>query len=185
MNREAHRYSFCSAFRTCRLTSPLTKASCSNLVILLLSFLSIEKRHSTADGFVLRPWCNLCPYAEIAACHCYTFLCACIIADFESDYKQPSLNTFTSFQLLSSFRNLLQPVLFLHSLFTPPPPSEPTEAVKGKRKKYCSRITKNRADLSGRFLCRQIGSMNFQRYFFPLDGGGGVLIQSIIHLFIR
>jgi hypothetical protein len=36
----------------------------------------------------------------------------------------------------------------------PFPPSEKAEAVKGKRKKYCSHVMKKRADLSGRFLCR-------------------------------
>ena len=30
-------------------------------------------------------------------------------------------------------------------------------------------------------LVNQVGSVNFQRYFFPLDGGGGVLIQSIFN----
>ena len=59
------------------------------------------------------------------------------------------------------------------------PPSEPTEAVKGKRKKYCRHIKKEptcRTD----FSAAQIGSVNFQRYFLPLDGGGGVLIYSIL-----
>ena len=75
----------------------------------------------------------------------YDFLCACIITDLENENKQPSLNTFTSFQLFPSFHNLLQ--LFTTCSFPPFslytfPPSELTEAVKGKRKKYCSHITK-------------------------------------------
>ena len=159
MNREAHRYSFCSAFRTCRLASPLTKASCSNLVILLLSFLSIEKRHSTADGFVLRPWCNLCPYAEIAACHCYTiFLCACIITGFESENKQPSLNSFTSFQLLSGFRNLLQPITTFHNLFFSSilslhhPTIRTHRSRQGKKEKVLPSCHEKRADLKDSYL---------------------------------
>ena len=132
--------------------------------------LSIEKRHSTSNGFVLCPWCNLCPYAEIAACHCYTiFLCACIITDFECENQQPSLNTFTSFKLLPSFHNLLQ--LFttcsfpLFSLYTYTP-SEPTEAVKGKRKKYCSHVMK-KEPIWKTVICQSNRLFEFSAILFP------------------
>lgn len=118
----------------------------------------------------------------------YDFLCACIITDSECENKQPSLNTFTSFQLFPSFHNLLQ--LFTTCSFPPfslytYPPSEPTEAVKGKRKKYCSQITIKRVDLLGRFLCRADRLCEFSAILFPpvtLDGGGGVLIESTWNL---
>ena len=141
------------------------------------------KRHSTADGFVLRPWCNLCPYAEIAACHCYTiFLCACIITDFECENQQPSLNTFTSFQPIPSFHNLLQslitfsqPILFLHSLFTPSHHQNPPKPSREKGKSIAV-MSRKTSRFKRQLLVNQVGSVNFQRYFFPLDGGGGVLI---------
>ena len=150
--------------------------------------LSIEKRHSTADGFVLRPWCNLCPYAEIAACHCYTiFLCACIITDFECENQQPSLNTFTSFQPIPSFHNLLQSITIYYNFFTtysfPPfslytfPPSEPTEAVKGKRKKYCSHVMKKEPIWKTVFLSTKSALWIFSDTFSPLTGAV-FLIQS-------
>ena len=60
------------------------------------------------------------------------------------------------------------------------PPSEPTEAVKGKEKVLQSCHDK-RVTLKTVHFVIQAGSMFFQRYFFPLDGGGGVLIQSIFN----
>ena len=47
-------------------------------------------------------------------------------------------------------------------------PSEPTEAVKGKKEKVLQPYHEKRADLKDSFSVNQIGSMNFQRYFFPL-----------------
>ena len=58
------------------------------------------------------------------------------------------------------------------------PPSEKAEAVKEKKGKVLRSCHEKRADLKDSLSVNQIGSMNFQRYFFPLDGGGGVLIQS-------
>ena len=58
------------------------------------------------------------------------------------------------------------------------PPSEKSETVKGKRKKYCRHIKKEptcRTD----FSAAQIGSMNYQRYFFPLTGA---FFSDTIHL---
>ena len=54
-------------------------------------------------------------------------------------------------------------------------PSEPTEAVKGKGKSIVA-ISRKKSRLENRSTVNQVGSMNFQRYFFPLDGDGGVLI---------
>ena len=57
------------------------------------------------------------------------------------------------------------------------PTSEKTEAVKGKRKKYCRHITK-RADLSGRFLCVTDRLYKFSAILFPPWRGRVFLITS-------
>ena len=110
----------------------------------------------------------------------YDFLCACIITDLESENKQPSLYTFTSFQPIPSFHNFLQSIttfsqpIFSSILSLHLPTIRTHRSRQGKRKKYCGHFMKKRADLKDSFSANQIGSMNFQRYFFPLDGGGGV-----------
>ena len=51
----------------------------------------------------------------------------------------PSLNTFTSFQPIPSFHNLLQPILFLHSLFTPTHHQNPPKPSREKGKSIAAR----------------------------------------------
>ena len=104
----------------------------------------------------------------------YDFLCACIITGFESENKQPSLNTFTSFQPIPSFHNLLQsittfsqPILFLHSLFTPSHHQNPPKPSREKGKSIAA-ISRKKSRSERQLSVNQIGSLNFQRYFFPL-----------------
>ena len=95
------------------------------------------------------------------------------------------------FHIFSTISKFSQPITTFHNLFFSSilsihlPTIRTHRSRQGKKEKVLQSYHKKRADLSGRFLCRQIGSMNFQRYFFPLDGGGGVLIQSIIYLFMK
>ena len=110
----------------------------------------------------------------------YDFLCACIITDLESENKKPSLNTFTSFQLFPSFHNLLQ--LFTTCSFPPFslytfPPSEPTEAVKGKGKSIAGILWK-KEPIWRTVTCRSNRLFEFSAILFPPWRGRWGLIES-------
>ena len=70
-----------------------------------------------------------------------------------------------SFLLFSFFLS----ISLFFSIYTTPP-SEPTEAVKGKRKKYCSHGTKKRADLKDSYLSIKSALRIFSDTFSPLTG---------------
>ena len=63
------------------------------------------------------------------------------------------------------------------SLFTPPHHQNPPKPSREKGKSIAA-VSRKKSRSERQLPVYQIGSANFQRYFFPLDGGGGVLIES-------
>ena len=91
------------------------------------------------------------------------------------------------FHIFSTISKFSQPITTFHNLFFSSilslhhPTIRTHRSRQGKKEKVLQSCHEKRADLKDSFSVNQIGSMNFQRYFFPLDGGGGVLIQSIFN----
>ena len=81
-------------------------------------------------------------------------------------------------QSFTTYYNFSQPILFLHSLFTPPHHQNPPKPSREKGKSIAV-ISRKKSRSERQLPVNQIGSLNFQRYFLPLDGGGGVLIYSL------
>ena len=81
-------------------------------------------------------------YHDIVLYHTIAFKCK--LTDMERfafllDTFEPRLNRYCPVLILDLISILFTPFCPKGTL----PPSEPTEAVKGKRKKYCSHVTKN------------------------------------------
>ena len=91
---------------------------------------------------------------------------------FLLDTFEPRLNRYCPVLILDLISILFTPFCPKGTL----PPIRTHRSRQGKKEKVLQSCHEKRADLKDSFSVNQIGSMNFQRYFFPLDGGGGVLI---------
>ena len=125
---------------------------------------------------VLRRWCNLCPYAEIAACHCYTTFLWRRHYSITADTSATGLtaNFHKRSTIFAENRSWGKPTPFSYILFfsvgTPKPTSEKTRPSREKEKVLQSYHNISRFENS--FSVNQVGFLNFQRYFLPLDGWG-------------
>ena len=79
---------------------------------------------------------------------------------------------------------LLSAYTFLLSAQRAPTPHQNPPKPSREKEKVLQSCHDKRAALKTVHSVIQAGSINFQRYFFPLDGGGGVLINSIIHFLL-
>ena len=84
----------------------------------------------------------------------------------------------TNSKFSQSITTFSQPIFFLYSLFTPSHHQNPPKPSREKGKSIAV-ISRKKSRSERQLPVNQIGSLNFQRYFLPLDGGGGVLIQSV------
>ena len=87
------------------------------------------------------------------------------------------------FHIFSTISKFSQPITTFHNLFFSSilslhhPTIRTHRSRQGKKEKVLQSYHEKKSRFERQLPVNQIGSLNFQRYFFPLDGGGGVLIS--------
>ena len=94
------------------------------------------------------------------------------------------------FHIFSTISKFSQPITTFHNLFFSSilslhhPTIRTHRSRQGNKEKVLQSWHEKKSRSERQLPVNQIGSLNFQRYFFPLDGGGGVLINYLILILI-
>ena len=119
-------------------------------------------------------------YHDIVLYHTIAFKCKLTdVASFALllDTFEPHLSRYCPVLILDLISILYTPFCPKGTL---PPHQNPPKPSREKGKSIAV-MSRKTSRFKRQLLVNQVGSVNFQRYFFPLDGGGGVLIKSINH----
>ena len=131
---------------------------------------------------VLRRWCNLCPYAEIAACHCYTTFLWRRHYSITADTSATGLtaNFHKRSTIFAENRSWGKPTPFSYILFfsvgTPKPTSEKTRPSREKEKVLQS--YNNISRLEKQIFCQSSRLFEFSAILFTPWRVRLFLIQS-------
>ena len=181
-NSEASTH-FCSvAFRDLRLTSPTVRISCSSSVMRLLSFehrkgivRPMDSYYALGATSVPVRKSRLVTAVRFSMCLQFSIHLCGFTRNFTPHFWY-ILGQFPNFPIQNpngAVRFCIRPLLYL----TPPHHQNPPKPSRETGKSIAP-VSRQKSRLEVGHPTVQVGSANFQRYFFPLDGDGGVLIQS-------